>query len=151
MACLQSYAWKQRDNPALRENGWWRYKNKRNGWLPSSVIWKKDDFQKIGMKHRRYKSKLLTLSLLTMPSTDEDTLSPISVVLTRKKPTMYFERYMKGFEVTMQEQDLWREKHLVQDITGQRYKRMHMTSSKHVTNANASRTSKWDQVSQWRQ
>ena len=61
---------------------------------------------------------------------------------------MYFERYMMGSMITTQEQDLWQEKHSKQDITSQRYRKMHMTSSKHVTSANASRTSKRDQVSQ---
>ena len=98
--------------------------------------------------HKRYRSKLLASSLLMTPSTDEDTLSPISFVSTRKKQTTYSKRYTKGSEVTMQERDLWWEKHLEQDITGQCYKRMHMTSSKHVTSANTSQMSKRDQVSQ---
>ena len=58
------------------------------------------------MKHRRYKSELLTLSLLMMPYIDMDTPSPISDMLTRKKPTMYFKRYKKEFTATTQEQDL---------------------------------------------
>ena len=50
------------------------------------------------------------------PSTDKDTLSPISFVSTRKKPTTYFKRYTTESVVTMQERDLWWEKHLEQDI-----------------------------------
>ena len=125
-----------------------------NGWLPSSVTWKKDNFQKdnfqkTGKKYRRYRSELLASSLLKIPYTDEDTPSFISIVLTRKRSIMYFKRYMKEFAVTMREQGLLREKHLEQVIIGQHYRRMHMTSSKHVTSANALRTSKHDQVSQW--
>ena len=100
------------------------------------------------MKHERYISELLVSSLLTTPFIDKDTLSLISVVSTRKKPTTYFERYTKGSVATTQELALWQEKHLEQDIIGQSYKRMHMTSSKHVTSANASQKSKRDQVSQ---
>ena len=57
---------------------------------------------------------------------------------------MYFERYIKEFVVTTREQALLWEKHLEQVIIGQHYKRMHMTSSKHTTSANASRMSKHD-------
>ena len=53
-----------------------------------------------------------------MPYTDEDTPTLISVVLTRKKPTMYFERYMKESTVTMQGQGLLQEKHLKQVTIG---------------------------------
>ena len=73
-----------------------------------------------------------------MPYTDEDTPTLISVVLTRKKPTMYFERYMKESTVTMQGQGLLQEKHLKQVTIGQHYRRMHITSSKPVTSANTS-------------
>ena len=100
------------------------------------------------MKSKWYRTELLASSLLKIPYTDEDTPSLISVVLTRKRPTMYFERYIKEFVVTTREQGLLREKHLEQVIIGQHYKRMHMTSSKHATSANASRMSKHDWVSQ---
>ena len=93
------------------------------------------------MKHRRYKSELLALK---MPYTDEDTPSLIFIVITRKRPTMYFERYMKEFAITMREQGLLWEKHLKQVIIGQHYRRMHMTSSKYMISANALRTSKHD-------
>ena len=79
------------------------------------------------MKNRRYRIELLTSLLLKIPYTDEDTLSLISVVLTRKRPTMYFKRYMKEFVVTTREQGLLREKHSEQVIIGQHFKRMHMT------------------------
>ena len=90
------------------------------------------------MKHERYRSELLASSLLTMSYTDMDIPSPISNVLIRKSLTMNSKRYRKKSAVTTQEQGLWREKHLEQVIIGQRYRRMHMTSSKHVTSANAS-------------
>ena len=79
------------------------------------------------MKNRRYRIELLASLLLKIPYTDEDTLSLISVVLTRKRPTMYFKRYMKEFVVTTREQGLLREKHSEQVIIGQHYKRMHIT------------------------
>ena len=90
------------------------------------------------MTHERYKSELLSSSLLTISYTDEDTPSPTSDVLTRKRPTMYYERYTKESTVTTQEQGLWREKHSEQVITSQCYKRTYITSSKHATNANYS-------------
>ncbi|XP_075645261.1 uncharacterized protein LOC142616264 [Castanea sativa] len=53
-----------------------------------------------GIQHERYRSKLLASSAMY--------LSPylISVVLTRKRPAMYFEIYMKESAVTTREQDL---------------------------------------------
>ena len=71
------------------------------------------------MKHERYRSELLALSLLMMSYIDEDTFSPISDVLTRKRPTMYLKRYMKEFAVTTQDQVLWWEKHSEKVIIGQ--------------------------------
>jgi len=59
------------------------------------------------MEHRRYRSELLASSLLKIPYTNEDTSSLISIVLTRKKPTTYFERYMKEFAVTTRKQGLF--------------------------------------------
>ena len=61
---------------------------------------------KIGMRHERYRLELLSSSLLTMSYIDEDTPSPISDLLTRKRPTMYYERYTKESTVTMREQGL---------------------------------------------
>ena len=94
------------------------------------------------MKHKRYRSKLLASSLLTISYTDEDTPSLISDVLTRKIPTMYCEKYMKESTINTREQGLWQEKHLEQVITSQHYRRTHITSSEHATNANALRMSK---------
>ena len=102
------------------------------------VTRKKDNSQKIVMKHESYKSEQLASSLLKMPYTDEDTPSPISDVLTGKRPTMYFERYTKEFVVTTQEQGMWRENDSEQVITSKHYGRMRMTLSKHATSANAS-------------
>ena len=60
------------------------------------------------MKHGRYRSELLALKI---PYIDKDIPSLIFVVLTRKRPTMYFERYMKESTVTTREQGLSWEKH----------------------------------------
>ena len=46
------------------------------------------------------------MSLLTMSCTDRDTPFFISDVLTRKRPTMYFEKYTKEFVVTTREKDI---------------------------------------------
>ena len=87
----------------------------------------KDNFLKTGMRHERYRLELLSSSLLMMSYIDEDTPSPIFDVLTRKRSTMYCERYTKESTVTMQKQGLWWEKHLEQVIIGQHYRRTYIT------------------------
>ena len=89
-----------------------------------------------------------------MSYTDMDIPSAISDLLTRKRPTMNFERYMKEFAITIQEQGLCQEKYLGQVITGQRYRRMHMMPiialaiATLLISANTSRMYKCDKGSQ---